>query len=205
MLSFHGVPRRSLDLGDPYHCHCHKTARLLAAELGLEKSQYVLTFQSRFGKAEWLQPYTAETLARLPGEGVKRVDVFCPGFVADCLETLEEIGIEGKATFIEAGGREFHAIPCLNEHPPGSPRWPNSSWPSCPAGSPRRPTPRRARRRCSGPRRWARPADATGPGRRTAASGRPLDRRRSSGRPGRPLPASPAKGCRTDRRLDPVA
>ncbi len=117
LLSFHGVPRRSLDLGDPYHCHCHKTARLLAAELGLEKSQYLLTFQSRFGKAEWLQPYTAETLGRLPGEGVKRVDVFCPGFVADCLETLEEIGIEGKAAFIAAGGREFHAIPCLNEHP----------------------------------------------------------------------------------------
>jgi protoporphyrin/coproporphyrin ferrochelatase len=117
VLSFHGVPRRSLELGDPYHCHCHKTARLLAAELGLEKSQYVLTFQSRFGRAEWLQPYTAETLARLPGEGARRVDVFCPGFVADCLETLEEIGIEGKATFIGAGGSEYRAIPCLNEHP----------------------------------------------------------------------------------------
>jgi len=117
VMSFHGLPRRSLDLGDPYHCHCHKTARLLGAELGLEPKQYVVTFQSRFGRAEWLKPYTQDTLVGLAGEGVGRVDVVCPGFVADCLETLEEIGIEVKQAFLGAGGREFHAIPCLNEHP----------------------------------------------------------------------------------------
>ncbi len=117
VMSFHGLPRRVLDLGDPYHCHCHKTARLLATELGLQPSQYVVTFQSRFGKAEWLQPYTAATLESLAREGVGRVDVFCPGFASDCLETLEEIGIEGRDTFVKAGGREFHVIPCLNDHP----------------------------------------------------------------------------------------
>jgi protoporphyrin/coproporphyrin ferrochelatase len=117
VLSFHGLPRRVLDLGDPYHCHCHKTARLLVAELGLAPAQYAVTFQSRFGKAEWLQPYTASVLEELGKARTGRVDVFCPGFVADCLETLEEIGIEGKATFLAAGGREFHAIPCLNDHP----------------------------------------------------------------------------------------
>ncbi len=117
VMSFHGLPRRSLELGDPYHCHCRKTARLLAAELGLEPKQYVVTFQSRFGRAEWLKPYTLDTLVRLAKEGVGRVDVACPGFVADCLETLEEIGIECKQGFLGAGGREFHSIPCLNEHP----------------------------------------------------------------------------------------
>jgi ferrochelatase len=116
-MSFHGLPRRSLDLGDPYHCQCHKTARLLAVELGLEPAQYLVTFQSRFGRAEWLKPYTQDTLVRLAKDGVGRVDVACPGFVADCLETLEEIGIEVKQAFLGAGGREFHAIPCLNEHP----------------------------------------------------------------------------------------
>jgi len=115
--SFHGLPRRSLTLGDPYHCFCHTTARLLAKELGLETQQWMLTFQSRFGRTLWLQPYTAETLAALGNEGLGRVDVFCPGFVADCLETLEEIGILGRETFLGAGGREFHAIPCLNEQP----------------------------------------------------------------------------------------
>ena len=117
VFSFHGVPRRSLDLGDPYHCLCHKTARLVADELGLDRKQWMTTFQSRFGKAEWLKPYTAETLTTLAKEGVGRVDVACPGFVADCLETLEEIGIEGRETFLHAGGKEYHAIPCLNEHP----------------------------------------------------------------------------------------
>ena len=117
VMSFHGLPRRVLDLGDPYHCHCRKTARLLAAELGLDPNQYVVTFQSRFGKAEWLKPYTAEVLATLAREGVRRVDVFCPGFVSDCLETLEEIGIEGRQIFLATGGKEFHAIACLNEHP----------------------------------------------------------------------------------------
>ncbi|HVE49793.1 MAG TPA: ferrochelatase [Casimicrobiaceae bacterium] len=117
VFSFHGMPRRTLDRGDPYHCHCQKTARLLAEELGLDRKLWVLAFQSRFGRAEWLKPYTAATLADLAREGVGRVDVFCPGFVADCLETLEEIGIEGRATFLGAGGKAYHAIPCLNEHP----------------------------------------------------------------------------------------
>jgi protoporphyrin/coproporphyrin ferrochelatase len=117
VLSFHGLPRRTLDRGDPYHCLCQVTARLLAQELGLTPAQWSLAFQSRFGKAAWLTPYTTATLKALGREGVGRVDVFCPGFVADCLETLEEIGIEGRATFVAAGGREFHAIPCLNEQP----------------------------------------------------------------------------------------
>jgi protoporphyrin/coproporphyrin ferrochelatase len=117
VLSFHGLPRRVLDLGDPYHCHCHKTARLLALELGLDATQFAVTFQSRFGKAQWLKPYTADTLAALGKEGKARVDVVCPGFVSDCLETLEEIGIEGRRTFLSAGGKDFHLIPCLNEHP----------------------------------------------------------------------------------------
>jgi protoporphyrin/coproporphyrin ferrochelatase len=117
VLSFHGLPRRSLDLGDPYHCHCHATARLVAGELGLETPQYVVTFQSRFGRAEWLKPYTADTVAALAKDGAGRVDVACPGFVADCLETLEEIGIEVRDRFLANGGKEYHAIPCLNEHP----------------------------------------------------------------------------------------
>jgi protoporphyrin/coproporphyrin ferrochelatase len=117
VMSFHGVPRRTLELGDPYHCFCQVTARLLARELGLSNDQWVLTFQSRFGKAPWLKPYTVETLTMLAREGTRRVDVFCPGFVADCLETLEEIGMEGRATFVGAGGKEFNVIPCLNEHP----------------------------------------------------------------------------------------
>jgi ferrochelatase len=117
VMSFHGLPRRSLDLGDPYHCQCQKTARLLAAELGLDSKQHLVTFQSRFGGAEWLKPYTQDSVVRLAKEGLARVDVVCPGFVADCLETLEEIGIEVKQAFLGAGGREFHAIPRLNEHP----------------------------------------------------------------------------------------
>jgi ferrochelatase len=117
LMSFHGLPRRTLDRGDPYHCYCQKTARLLAAELGLDAERYLVTFQSRFGAAEWLRPYTADTLVRLAKEGVGRVDVVCPGFVADCLETLEEMGIWCKQRFLSAGGREFHLIPCLNEHP----------------------------------------------------------------------------------------
>lgn len=117
LLSFHGVPRRTLDRGDPYHCHCQKTARLVATELGLKPEQYAVTFQSRFGRSEWLKPYTEATLVALAKEGVRRVDVACPGFVSDCLETLEEIALEGRAAFLKAGGGEFHAIPCLNEHP----------------------------------------------------------------------------------------
>lgn len=117
IMSFHGVPRFSLDKGDPYHCECHKTARLLAEYLRLKPEQYLVTFQSRFGRAEWLQPYTEATLRKLGKEGVKTVDVICPGFVSDCLETLEEIAIECKAAFLSAGGKEFRYVPCLNEEP----------------------------------------------------------------------------------------
>ena len=115
LMSFHGLPQFSLDKGDPYHCECHKTARLLAQELGLKPEQYALSFQSRFGKAEWLKPYTTATLLELGKQKIKRVDVVCPGFVADCLETLEEIAMEGKEDFQHAGGGEYHYIPCLNE------------------------------------------------------------------------------------------
>lgn len=115
VMSFHGMPRATLDQGDPYHCECHKTARLLAAALGLKPQEYRVTFQSRFGRAEWLRPYTADVLAELGGQKAARVDVICPGFVADCLETLEEIAIEGKSIFLNAGGSEFHYLPCLNE------------------------------------------------------------------------------------------
>jgi ferrochelatase len=117
VLSFHGVPKRTLLLGDPYHCECLKTARLLAAALKLTPEQYVVTFQSRFGKAEWLQPYTAPTVAQLARDGVRRVDVICPGFISDCLETLEEISMEVRHDFEANGGKEFHYIPCLNESP----------------------------------------------------------------------------------------
>jgi protoporphyrin/coproporphyrin ferrochelatase len=115
VMSFHGLPQFSLDKGDPYHCECHKTGRLLAQELGLQPGQYFLSFQSRFGKAEWLKPYTTATLKELGKQKTKRVDVVCPGFVADCLETLEEIAMEGKEDFQHAGGGEYHYIPCLNE------------------------------------------------------------------------------------------
>lgn len=117
VMSFHGVPRATLDKGDPYHCECHVTARLLAHELGLANEEFVVTFQSRFGKAEWLRPYTAPTLEELARSGVQRVDVITPGFVADCLETLEEIAIEGRDVFVAAGGKEYFALPCLNESP----------------------------------------------------------------------------------------
>ena len=113
--SFHGVPRATLDKGDPYHCECQATARLLAEALELREEQYRVTFQSRFGGAEWLKPYTAGTLEELGKRKTGRVDVICPGFVSDCLETLEEIAIEGKSIFLKSGGREFHLIPCLNE------------------------------------------------------------------------------------------
>jgi ferrochelatase len=115
LMSFHGMPHRTLLLGDPYHCECLKTGRLLAERLGLSKDEYVVTFQSRFGKAKWLQPYTEPTLRELAKAGTKRVDVICPGFVADCIETLEEIAMEGKHAFLTSGGQEFNYIPCLND------------------------------------------------------------------------------------------
>ena len=115
VMSFHGVPRFSLDKGDPYHCECQKTGRMLAEQLGLKPEQFTLTFQSRFGRAEWLKPYTQATLEDLGRKGMGRVDVVCPGFVSDCLETLEEIAMECRAAFLSSGGKEFHYIPCLNE------------------------------------------------------------------------------------------
>lgn len=115
VLSFHGVPRRTLDLGDPYHCECYKTARLLREALGLSPEQVLVTFQSRFGKAEWLKPYTEPTLKEMARKGVRSVDVFCPGFVVDCLETLEEIAMEAREAFLEAGGERFAYIPALND------------------------------------------------------------------------------------------
>jgi ferrochelatase len=117
VLSFHGLPQRSLTLGDPYHCQCQKTARLLGERLGLGPQEMLVTFQSRFGRARWLQPYTEPTLRELARQGVRRVDVLCPGFAADCLETLEEIDQEARAAFLGAGGAEFHYIPCLNDRP----------------------------------------------------------------------------------------
>ncbi len=115
VLSFHGVPRRTLALGDPYHCECLKTGRLLAERLKLRGDAVVVTFQSRFGKAEWLKPYTAPMLVALARQGIGRVDVVCPGFTTDCLETLEEIDQEGRAEFLAAGGKTFGYIPCLND------------------------------------------------------------------------------------------
>ena len=119
VVSFHGVPRYTLDKGDPYHCECQKTGRLLAEALGLKKEQYVVSFQSLFGRAEWIKPYTEATLRQLAKSGCERVDVVCPGFPVDCLETLEEIAIEGKAVFLNSGGKEYHYIPCLNENAVG--------------------------------------------------------------------------------------
>ncbi len=117
VMSFHGVPERTLHLGDPYHCECFKTARLLATELGLTKAQYKVTFQSRLGRAKWLEPYTEPTLIEMGKSGVKRVDVICPGFTSDCLETLEEINMEAREAFLHAGGQSFNYIPCLNDDP----------------------------------------------------------------------------------------
>lgn len=114
IASFHGMPKRTLDLGDPYHCHCQKTGRLLRAALDWPAERFRVTFQSRFGPAAWLQPYTDKTLEALPGEGIKSVAVVSPGFAVDCIETLEEIGIAGAETFHEAGGERYTYVPCLN-------------------------------------------------------------------------------------------
>ncbi|GGF86603.1 ferrochelatase [Alteromonas lipolytica] len=117
ILSYHGVPKRYLLNGDPYHCECLKTSRLIAEELGMQSGEYMTTFQSRFGREEWLKPYTDETLKALPAEGVKSVQVVCPGFSADCLETIEEIGEENRDYFMEAGGERYEYIPALNSEP----------------------------------------------------------------------------------------
>ncbi len=117
VLSYHGVPLKYLTKGDPYHCECHKTSRLLAERLGLTKAEYMTTFQSRFGKEEWLKPYTDETLKALPGQDVKSIDVFCPGFSSDCLETIEEIDEENRGYFMAAGGEGFSYITALNATP----------------------------------------------------------------------------------------
>ena len=116
VMSFHGVPKVHLTSGDPYHCQCHKTARLLAESLGLTKADYIVAFQSRFGKQEWLKPYLASTLEALGKSKTKRIDVICPGFSSDCLETLEEIAMEGKHLFQTNGGGEYNYIPALNEN-----------------------------------------------------------------------------------------
>jgi ferrochelatase len=114
LLSFHGVPRYTLEGGDPYHCQCQKTGRLLAEALGLSDDEWTLSFQSRVGRAEWLRPYTDETVEAMGGDGVERLDVVCPGFATDCLETLEEIAMQNAEIFAEAGGGELRYIPALN-------------------------------------------------------------------------------------------
>ena len=118
VLSFHGLPKRSLELGDPYYCECQKTGRLLTEQLGLRPDQVEITFQSRFGAAEWLQPYTEPTLKELVRTGTTEVDVFCPGFVGDCIETLEEMALEAKAAFLSAGGKQYQYIPAINDSQP---------------------------------------------------------------------------------------
>jgi ferrochelatase len=115
VMSFHGLPQSAVDRGDPYQKECLVTAGLLSRELALDEKQFVVTFQSRFGAAKWLQPYTEPTLVSLARSGVATVDVVCPGFVSDCLETLEEIDIAARKAYLAAGGREFRYIPCLNE------------------------------------------------------------------------------------------
>jgi protoporphyrin/coproporphyrin ferrochelatase len=115
VASYHGIPQAYFEKGDPYYCHCAKTTRLLGEVLKLDGERLKMTFQSRFGRAEWLKPYTADTMRELASRGVKRVVVVTPGFAADCLETLEEIGVENARTFREEGGERFAAIPCLND------------------------------------------------------------------------------------------
>lgn len=116
LLSFHGMPQRTLELGDPYHCHCQKSARLLGKALGRPVD---IAFQSKFGRAQWLEPATDATLARYPGQGVKRIAIAAPGFSADCIETLEELGIRGRRSFEQAGGERFALLDCLNDSPEG--------------------------------------------------------------------------------------
>ena len=116
VMSFHGIPQRSVRMGDPYHDQCLATARALADRLGLGEGEWVASFQSRFGKAEWLRPYTIEVLGELGARGAS-ITICCPGFPADCLETLEEINMEGREAFVAAGGKGFLYVPCLNDDP----------------------------------------------------------------------------------------
>jgi len=118
IMSFHGLPQVYHLKGDPYFCQCHKTARLLAEKLELNENQWDITFQSRFGKQEWLKPYTSETLSELAKQGIESIDVICPGFSIDCLETLEEIAVENRDVFLGAGGKNYHYIPALNDSEP---------------------------------------------------------------------------------------
>jgi ferrochelatase len=119
LASFHGIPQAYADKGDPYYLHCVETMRLLRAELALDESKFMLTFQSRFGRAKWLEPATDRTVKKLAKSGVKNIAVITPGFSADCLETLEEIAVENAHIFKKYGGQNFAAIPCLNDSPPG--------------------------------------------------------------------------------------
>ena len=113
--SYHGIPKKYFDKGDPYHCYCHKTTRLLKESF--KSIEIQTTFQSRFGPQEWLTPYTDKTLENLPNEGIKNLLVICPGFASDCVETLEEINIQGRESFLSNGGKNFDLIPCLNDNP----------------------------------------------------------------------------------------
>jgi ferrochelatase len=119
ITSYHGMPVEYLERGDPYHCQCYKTTRLVREYLGWEKERIMVTFQSRFGPTKWLEPYTDVTLEALPGRGIKKVAILAPAFSADCIETLEEIAMQGRETFLEAGGESFAYIPCLNDSPAG--------------------------------------------------------------------------------------
>lgn len=116
VFSYHGLPKRFLDSGDPYHCHCYKTTRLVAEELNLDPGEYLLTFQSRFGREPWLEPYTDETLKSFPAQGIKNIQVISPGFSSDCVETNEEINMQNRDFFMDAGGKKFGYIPCLNDN-----------------------------------------------------------------------------------------
>lgn len=117
LFSYHGMPQRYFDNGDPYYCFCQKTSRLVAESLGLDKDTFITSFQSQFGREEWIKPYTSATLRQLATTGIRKVAVICPGFSADCLETIEEIGEENKQVFLSAGGGEYHYIPALNDAP----------------------------------------------------------------------------------------
>ena len=117
VFSYHGTPQSYLNKGDPYHCFCHQTTRLVRERMGLAEDKIMTTFQSRFGREPWLQPYTDKTVEAMPSEGINHIAIICPGFSSDCLETIEEINVEARHIFLDAGGQEFHYIPCLNDDP----------------------------------------------------------------------------------------